>query len=186
VSRLRTAALLAAVMGSALLPGCGALHDNARPVCRYGSPMVLMAQSVPTATLIPCVRALPLGWHFRSFDAESGQSEFVLDSDFAGARALVVTLLPRCDIGAFSPEPSDEPGAARYQMLVRNRPVFEQEWGYTFAGGCAIYRFTLREGDSDTLSAQIGRGVSFLARRTIQSAFQADTGHPLDPAAASS
>src|SRR5206468_5465957 len=34
----------------------------APPVCGTGRTMVLMAQSVPSAKRLPCIRSLPLGW----------------------------------------------------------------------------------------------------------------------------
>jgi hypothetical protein len=177
----RSIALPVVAVAAVLLAGCAALHENSRPVCRFGSPMVLMAQSVPTATMIPCVRALPIGWHFRSFDAESGTSTFSLDSEIGGDRALTVTLLPPCDVRQISPEQSDEPGASRYRTAVKGEPVHTEEWVYTFRGGCALYRFTLGGRKFGMLMAQAARGVSFMDRSTLRAAFQADTGHPLDP-----
>ena len=47
--------------------------------------VILMAQSVPTATWVPCIsNALPLGWQFHHLDARNGVARFWLDSDRDG------------------------------------------------------------------------------------------------------
>ena len=52
-----------------------------------------MAQSVPTATWVPCIRtALPLGWNFHHLDARNGVARFWLDSDRDGQQAVEVRL----------------------------------------------------------------------------------------------
>src|SRR5439155_14919649 len=133
----------------------------------YGSPTVLMAQSVPGASMIPCVKALPLGWHFRSFDSEAGLSSFSLDSEIGGDRALQVTLQPRCSVARWPRWQSDESEVTLYRRVSQNAPIHEEEWAYTFSGGCAVYRFTIRKGDTAALTGQIARGVSFMTRGAV-------------------
>ena len=164
-----------------LVPGCGAVQENTRPVCSYGSPTVLMAQSVPDATLIPCVRALPVGWHFRGFEAMNGESRFWLDSEVVGARALEVALTPSCDTSAAKRKESDEPRARRFERVDRRRPAFAGEWIYRFEGGCSIYSFSFTEADQANALGQIERGVSFIPRRDLADAFHSQAGSELDP-----
>jgi hypothetical protein len=60
--------------------------------------VILMAQSVPTASYVPCLRAaLPLGWNFHHLDARSDVSVFSLDSDRDGQEAIKVRLEESCD-----------------------------------------------------------------------------------------
>ena len=65
------------------------------PTCGTGDLMIAMAQSVPTATQVPCVAALPAGWTVEDVSVHSGHSVFYLDSDRAGRHAVKVSLLPR-------------------------------------------------------------------------------------------
>ena len=66
--------------------------------------MILAAQAVPSAALLPCVAALPSGWQVGGADIASGRSVFWLDSDQAGARAVTVTLSAACDAAGAQPD----------------------------------------------------------------------------------
>ena len=60
-------------------------------------PLWLQAQSVPSASLVPCVRFLPVGWSVAEVAVNNGRSVITLDHDRAGAAALVVRLTAACD-----------------------------------------------------------------------------------------
>ena len=51
-----------AVFGLVFLPGSGPLGVNP-PSCGTGPAMILSAQAVPSAAMLPCIAALPPGWH---------------------------------------------------------------------------------------------------------------------------
>ena len=73
--------------------------------------VILMAQSVPTATWVPCISAaLPLGWQFHHFDARNGVSRFWLDSDRDGQQAVEVRLTESCATGGTTEVPTDREG----------------------------------------------------------------------------
>ena len=67
------------------------------PQCGTGHSMILAAQAVPSAALVPCVAALPAGWQVGGADIASGHARFWLDSDQAGAGAVTITLSATCD-----------------------------------------------------------------------------------------
>ena len=56
--------------------------------------MILVAQSVPTATAVPCVAAVPAGWTLAEITVDDGETSFAFDSDIAGSHAIEVSLLP--------------------------------------------------------------------------------------------
>jgi hypothetical protein len=58
--------------------------------------MVLMAQAVDTATLLPCIETLPIGWDFGGAELGDGLAQFWLHAENAGERALTVTLTHEC------------------------------------------------------------------------------------------
>ena len=61
------------------------LPVNASPACGTGDVIVLMAQSVPAASLIPCTAELPAGWDHGGVHVERDRSQFSLHSDAAGS-----------------------------------------------------------------------------------------------------
>ena len=64
--------------------------------CDSLGPLVLEAQSVPSASLVPCVRSLPAGWTFAGATSRNGRSVITLDNDLAGPGALELILGDRC------------------------------------------------------------------------------------------
>ena len=58
------------------------------PSCGTGPTLILSAQAVPSAAMLPCITALPPGWHAGSADIASGHAQFWLNSDLAGRRPL--------------------------------------------------------------------------------------------------
>ena len=71
-----------------------------KPSCGTSNVMILMAQSVPTATSVPCVAALPAGWTVGGVRVSRGEGQFWLDSDQAGRHAVEVTLRPESECNA--------------------------------------------------------------------------------------
>jgi hypothetical protein len=146
---------------------------SATPVCetagRAGSPPVLlMAQSVPTATLLPCVSLLPAGWSVANFRVRDGRASFGLASDRAGMRAVKVVLVERCTTGGATRVPTDEPGTTRYEKVVDLDNGYTGTRYYLFAGGCVRYDFHLT-GDARAVPVnEASLAVSFVARQQIR------------------
>jgi hypothetical protein len=134
-----------------LLAGCatGTTLITDPPLCgtgdhAAGNGVVLMAQSVPSATWIPCIRtALPLGWSFHHLDARNGKAHFSLDSDRDGQEAVTVRLDASCDTAGATEIPSDRPGMRRLERVQRVSPRFAGERYYVFPGGCVTCVFSL-------------------------------------------
>ena len=120
-------------------PTCAAGEDAAA-----SNAVILMAQSVPTATWVPCLRsALPLGWNFHHLDARDTVSVFSLDSDRDGQEAIKVRFEESCDTAGATEIASDREGMDRYERVTQTTPTFEGERYYVFEGGCITYEFTL-------------------------------------------
>jgi hypothetical protein len=142
------------------------MRVNEHPVCDQRPPTVLMAESVPNAALIPCVRSLPLGWAFSAFDARQGISEFSLDSDAGGPGALLVRFTGTCHPDGAQAR-SDEPGTRMVEHRTSEDP-YAATWSYLFPGGCARYSIHLAAGSPiDRLVAQIRSGISFIGRERV-------------------
>jgi hypothetical protein len=131
--------------------------------------MILSAQAVPSAALLPCIAELPSGWTDAGADIRNGRSTFWLDSDQAGARAVTVSLTATCDTAGAVRIPSDQAGAARFERPLSLRPRFMLERFYTFPGGCVTYQFSFIPGAAPVLAIPIDSAVAFESRSDLTS-----------------
>jgi tRNA A-37 threonylcarbamoyl transferase component Bud32/membrane-associated phospholipid phosphatase len=151
--------------------GCGDLE-----------PLWLMAQSVPSASLVPCVQLVPVDWKIANVAVNNGRSVITLD-DRGGRAAMRVELTAPChlDLAGATEVTSEQPGAPRsFRIDSATR-------AYTFPGGCVTQRFrgagpsALRL--SETASAEL---VGFITREQLGQALarrshgrlQLDPGEP--------
>jgi hypothetical protein len=86
--------------------------------CDRPEPLWLEAQSVPSASLVPCVRELP-GWKLAGANARNGWSQITLNHDRAGEYAMVVRLTASCDPAGATELPSRHSGVRHYQRTER-------------------------------------------------------------------
>ena len=107
--------------------------------------MILMAQSVPTATSLPCVSALPAGWQEGGLNIKRGRATFWLGFQPAGSRAVEVTLLPPggCATDQAVEVPSDVAGMRRFERPETLPPRLHTIRTYVFEGGCVTYDYAL-------------------------------------------
>ncbi len=159
-------ALVALLLGAAL-SGCAARYKPAlAPGCHKTDTLVLMAQSVPSATLVPCIDALPAGWSFEDLDVRRGTSSFSLDSDRAGHRAVEVRLFPSCRLGRSTEIASDEPGTRRFERVESVVGEYRGTRYYVFDGGCVTYRFDFRRQGLAFVN-EVSLAVGFISRDEI-------------------
>jgi hypothetical protein len=127
------------------MPTCADAEDGTA-----SNSVILMAQSVPTAEWVPCLRsALPLGWGFHHLDARNDLSVFSLDSDRNGQQAIKVRLEQSCDTSGATSIPSDREDMERFERVTQTTPHFEGKRYYVFEGGCMTFVFALTgEGES--------------------------------------
>ena len=161
------------------VPGCD-LEAGPSPA------LVLAAQSVPTAELVPCVNHLQPGWTFQELDTHMGRTRFWLDSDRTGAAFLVVTLEAACDIGDAQEVPggrdsrlplaSDHEGTRRFvdimQVLPQEDPAgvgqYRGAWYFRFEGGCVTYRFAAEGQSLETLPEDVAQALGFFPREELR------------------
>jgi serine/threonine protein kinase len=162
---LAATALIVLIGGKAFLPAqdIGATA----PGCGTGHSMILSAQAVPSAALLPCITALPTGWRVGGADIASGQVTFWLDSDQAGVRAATITLAASCDTAGARQIPSDQPGTRRFEHPLSLRPQFSDLRFYSFPGGCVSYQFHFAPGVSPVLAGAAAAAVAFYPRSDL-------------------
>ena len=129
--------------------GCGDLE-----------PLWLMAQSVPSASLIPCLQLVPVDWTVAEVAVNNGRSVITLDHDRGGKAAMVVRLSASCDLAGATEVTSEQPGARRYLRVDPNSTEFSATRAYTFPGGCVTQRYRAAGPSalrlSDTASTEFG------------------------------
>jgi membrane-associated phospholipid phosphatase len=170
--------LLAVAIGVQTIVPVGNLGASA-PRCGTGHSMILSAQAVPSAAMLPCIAALPSGWSIGGADIASGHTRFWLDSDRAGPQAITVTLTATCDTSSAQQIPSDQPGMRRFEHPLSLARQFSGLRFYTFPGGCITYRFAFAPGASPTLAGAAGSALSFQQRSTVVEFIRHTEGLPL-------
>lgn len=176
-ARVAVAAVIALLV---LATGCGRVQDAAAPTCvpKGADTLALLAQSVPTASKLPCISSYPAGWHFASMDVRNGRAEFTLDSDRAGISAVKVSLLPGCELEGATEISSDEPGTRRFERILSVVGDFKAVRSYQFEGGCITYRFDFdRQGRA--LVNEVSVAIGFMDRSGVDELVRARSGGEL-------
>jgi len=173
---VRARLLLLATAGAVLLAGC------AEPVslgsdelaCRNGDDtgpangVVLMAQAVDTASWVPCLDTIPLGWHLSDVQVRDGSGRFWLDSDRGGDRAIEVALTPACRTGNATEIPSDRDGVRRLEQVSEVTPGYRGTRFYVFDGGCLTVHFQIAGDDRAEPLAVATEGIDLLRRTDVE------------------
>jgi membrane-associated phospholipid phosphatase/tRNA A-37 threonylcarbamoyl transferase component Bud32 len=140
--------------------GCGDLE-----------PLWLMAQSVPSASRLPCVQFLPVGWSVAEVAVNNGRSVLTLDHDRAGDAALVVRLTAACAPSGAVEGPSPTAGVRHLQRTEsRAGGEFTATWYDLFPGGCVTSRLHLTTDPNGEFAAQAPQVLGFTTRAALQEA----------------
>jgi membrane-associated phospholipid phosphatase/tRNA A-37 threonylcarbamoyl transferase component Bud32 len=147
--------------------------------CGHLEPLWLIAQSVPSASLVPCLQLVPVDWKVTEVAVNNGRSVITLDHDRGGKAAMVVTLTAAaaCDLAGATEVTSEQRGATRWYRARDNTRA------YTFPGGCVTQRFTAAAPSAlrmrDTAATELG----FTTRAALQAALsvRSDGRLQLDP-----
>jgi len=163
-TRVTTAWAATVVAAAAMTGGCATSHQQAS--CQGTHPILLLeAQAVPSATLIPCILPLPEGWSYGGAQVRSGVGQFWVNSDRAGAHAVEVRLTQGCDVAGATELPLRSPpaGLRGYQKPAA-RPAHASVRYFIFAGGCVTERFSFTQHTAPTLVGQADQLLGFTPR----------------------
>jgi tRNA A-37 threonylcarbamoyl transferase component Bud32 len=176
------AALLAVNLTVGGAGGFGLLSAPSVPIFRAPDcqrpedQLILIAQSVPSASLVPCLDSLPVGWSFDALYVRDGSSRFVLSYDRAMSRPVTVWLTPGCSTAGATRVPSDEEGAQRFERIREVGNTFSGDRIYTFEGGCVRYSFDFDSPRSASLANEVSLGLGFLSREEGRRILRRSTG----------
>ena len=110
--------------------------------------MQLMAQAVPSATRLPCVASLPVGWSVGTAETIRGKANFAVGVGDGSSEPVTVTLTESC--------PAPVEGTEQIPI----------------DGGCVTYTSTIT--DPDVPSFAPGGGLSFTSRADLVAAVAAE------------
>jgi membrane-associated phospholipid phosphatase len=147
-------------------------HDlpvNASPDCGTGDLMVLVAQSQPTATKVPCIASLPAGWELEHIHVRRNRTTFTIGSDRAGSGSIDVALEPdgACDVDGAEAVPSDEAGARRFERPEQLAGGIRGRRYYLFEGGCVTYDYAFAEDAPASLVFEADDALGFVGREDL-------------------
>jgi tRNA A-37 threonylcarbamoyl transferase component Bud32 len=154
--------------------------------CTNLEPLWLQAQAVPSASLVPCVRYLPVGWSVAEVAVNNDRSVLTLDHDRAGAAALVVRLTAACDPHGAVEGPSPTEGVRHFQRIESPTGQFTATWYDQFPGGCVTSQLHLTTDPNGEFAGQAPQVLGFTSRAALQAALsqRSDGRLQLDPEAA--
>jgi hypothetical protein len=165
----RAAALLA-VAAVLLAAGCSPSIGNPVRILpctpsnhQLDERMVLMAQSVPTASAVPCMRTKLDDWFLDDLDSWDGRTR-VLFSRLIDEFALTIELTRTCDRGAASETATDQPGTRRFDQRIRTGSSYLDRRFYLLPGACVAYEFKLTGTEAEKAAGDISRAIGFVSR----------------------
>jgi tRNA A-37 threonylcarbamoyl transferase component Bud32 len=176
------AALLAVVIGWTL----GSLLNNdlaentslgiARFECDRFETLWLLAQSVPSASQLPCVPEELPGWSVGDIDVNDGRTVITLDHDRAGTTAVVLRLTATCDTGDAVEVPSQVAQGQRFESPDQIGGGFDATWYERFQGGCVTYRLDSRQDPVGRFATEARVLLSFTSRQHLRDELERRSG----------
>ena len=174
-----------------LLAGCvrPVVLDSEVVACREGDDgmpangVVLLAQSVPSASWVPCLEVIPLGWDVAGLEATDEEARFWLDSNRDGVRAVEIRLDASCDAAGATQIPSDREGMQRWERVEQVTPEYVGTRYYLFPGGCISVVFRLSGENRAEPLGFATQGLGAVPRDAVRAAVreQTDGRLELDP-----
>jgi tRNA A-37 threonylcarbamoyl transferase component Bud32/membrane-associated phospholipid phosphatase len=182
VALLILMAVLTAVLGAVVVSSFNNDIATRTPLnvsnlaCGNLEPMWLQAQSVPSASLLPCVASLPAGWRLEAVAVNDGRSVITIGNDRSGSGAMVVRLSAACDLAGATRVPADRFDVQRYQRIERLAPTFSATRFDVFTGGCVSTRLTAPAASRAQLSGEAPLILDFTTRAALRQALEARSG----------
>jgi hypothetical protein len=162
-------AVVASVVVVLATSGCGRTGSGT-PFCENLGAVVLVAQSVPSALLLPCVQSPDLlpGWSIDESLSETGSTELWLSSDRAGIRSVSVTLAAECEPKGTVGETGRVEGVpvTTYEQIVRVAPYAGYRYE-VFDGGCVTFQFSFGPGATYREAVEATDLMGFRARQEV-------------------
>jgi membrane-associated phospholipid phosphatase/tRNA A-37 threonylcarbamoyl transferase component Bud32 len=149
------------------------------PSCGTGDVMVLMAQTVPSATSLPCLTSVPAGWGVAGVHMARGEARFSIASDDQGGHQVAeATLLPAeaCTVADAVEVPSEKTDMRRFESPAQDPPNLRTTRYYLFDGGCVRYHFAFHGDTNPALMSAANSALAFQPRVALVDEVRSHTG----------
>ena len=166
--------MAAALVVGLVAAACSVEETLSLPDCFSGGTGLIVAQSVPTADLVPCTTGLPDGWAVDSVTINQDGTLVRLDSDRAGSGAARLEYAAQCDLEEAISVPSDQEGAERFELIRQIESGFKASRFYVFPGGCVWWEFDFDQGVSSALSIELGDRLVLMTREALNDNIRED------------
>ena len=148
----------AAVCASAVaIASCSVEEATPLPRCADGDAILLVAQSVPSASQVPCLSDVPTSWTATRVIVNQDGTIIRFESA-ADDRAAELRLQFECDVGGVA-RTATRPGVDRYDGPTGR--------DYLFDGGCVSWQFDAASGAERATSAALADALRFVSRRSL-------------------
>ncbi|HEY2959620.1 MAG TPA: phosphatase PAP2 family protein [Actinomycetota bacterium] len=154
--------------------------------CAHLEPLWLEAQSVPSASLLPCVESRLPGWKVAEIAVNDGRTVIDLDHDRAGEQAVELSLTASCELAGAVEVPSQEPGTSRFERVESLAGRYSATWHDRFPGGCLSYRLRSTSDPEGRFATEVPSLLGFATRDGLRQDLARRSGGRLrlDPGAA--
>ena len=144
--------------------------------CTDLEPQWLLAQSVPSASLVPCLGPLPAGWSLGPVTVNNGRSVISLNHDRAGTNVLVIELTAGCDPRGAVQASSTQSQVRRYQRIDRQTPRYQAVVLDQFPGGCVTTQASVPVANRTEVTGDLAPILHYTTRQALQQALDQRSG----------
>lgn len=134
--------------------------------------LVLVAQSVPSATFVPCFEELPGGWSLSQLSIGQNGMTMKLDSDRAGSNAATFEYRDSCDVSGVGRLASEQEGVRVHEEIGQLAGGLESRRLYVFDGGCVTVQFDFDAFDDITYAESLLESMLLAQRGELNESLQ--------------
>jgi hypothetical protein len=160
--------------------GCGELYigpdgpDPASRPLRCQQPadepsgmQVLMAQSVSSASAVPCLNEDVTDWLVTVFEVKNGRARVEFTHRYGRNDTATLELTADCDVGAAREVSSRFDGMRRYNQPGNRGGRYTDRIYFVSPGACTALRFDLSGAGADLRGAEISGVLGFVSRADL-------------------
>jgi len=146
--------------------------------------LVLIAQSVPPAQWVPCLRGEPGRWTMSKLEVRDGAATIGFGYQFGGPDKVTIEMRPSCDVHDAKEVSSQHPGTRRYNRDLVRAGHYANEVYFVYEGACTVLSFDLAATGAELRGAEFAGSLGFVARDELDRQIRAATDGrlTLDPA----
>jgi hypothetical protein len=129
--------------------------------------LVLVAQSVPTASAVPCVRGQTGHWGMAEFTVRDGSAVITFGYQYGGPDKVTIEVRRTCDVGDAREVSSLFAGTSRFNRPRVQAGRYANEIYFVYDGACTSLRFDLAPVGADLRGAEFLTTFGFVTRAEL-------------------